>query len=282
MRTEPPHLLAYRPKVFTVTKDLGEVSWSCCSPLPLLGWQLLPLITPQEQAQSALPLDTWVRVSSGPWAQPPDARQVEIQPEAPCLSSALGIPLCRTEHQGSLTELAGGGGIAPHTPPLSQGPMPACSRLPSGSGKGHRLFGSKATTAGTAAVQLLGLARLLGFLCSISFNQPPLYISFCSLSPTSSPFSTWGVHPDATSQAGFPSAAHSDQQLYLPPRPGGHGQIPQHGVKEKRARAQSNSAQSPSDQHRKLGSDHELDQISSCPQQNPPWKAASPCGYDKG
>lgn len=72
---------------FHSVKRLERSQLALLSPPPLLastvwGGAASTLITPPEQAQSALPLDIGVRVSSGPWAQPPDAGKVKMQTEA--------------------------------------------------------------------------------------------------------------------------------------------------------------------------------------------------------
>ena len=88
-----------------------------------LGWQLLLLITPPKQAQSALPWDTGVRASSGALARPPVQGRLKSRLEpAPCLLLALGISLHKTGNPGSLTAFEGGGQVP--LGPVSQGLVP--------------------------------------------------------------------------------------------------------------------------------------------------------------
>lgn len=81
-RAQPPHPQP-QTKGFHRDPRAGRSRLSC-SPTPSWPPQSrdLPLITPREQAQSALPWDMGVGVSSTPWAQPSDAGQVEIQTAA--------------------------------------------------------------------------------------------------------------------------------------------------------------------------------------------------------
>ena len=118
--------------------SVGPIAPSPTSGPYTRGCQLLPLITPQDQARSAPPGNPGVQVSSGPWVQPPEAGQVEVQTGVhlqPALSPGDVTPQDRTLKEPRC--IKGWARAALDLQPDFQ--------LPSGSGKGHRLFLSEVT-----------------------------------------------------------------------------------------------------------------------------------------
>lgn len=167
-------------------KFAGLISPSPTSGSHTLRCQLLPLITPQDQAQSAPPGDPGVQVSSGPWVQPPEAGQVEVQtgahPQA-ALSPGDITPQDRTLKEPRCIK-----GQARSALDLQPG-----FQLPSGNGKGHRLFLSEAAHCRACSHPASWLCQASGL--SRQHESPLIHLhpltqprSFCSLPLISSSF----------------------------------------------------------------------------------------------